>query len=84
LLFLFTILGPVCRAVLVNRTIDSNLGDPVTGFVLIYQPPQNFWVSQPCSECFIRPDSSKPFDGTWNSATYIPGNEDVNVTLRFT
>ncbi|KIL67155.1 hypothetical protein M378DRAFT_9777 [Amanita muscaria Koide BX008] len=84
LLFLFTILGPVCRAVLVNRTIDSNLGDPVTGFVPIYQPPQNFWVSQLCSECFIRPDSSKAFDGTWNSATYIPGNEDVNVTLRFT
>ncbi|KIL56802.1 hypothetical protein M378DRAFT_133674 [Amanita muscaria Koide BX008] len=82
LLFLFTI--SVCRAVLVNRTIDSNLGDPVTGFVPIYQPPQNFWVPQLCSECFIRPNPLDAFDGTWNSATYIPGQENVNVTLRFT
>ncbi|KAM6500180.1 hypothetical protein JOM56_003194 [Amanita muscaria] len=82
LLFLFTI--PVCRGVLVNRTIDSNLGDPATGFVPIYQPPQNFWVPQLCSECFIRPNPLDAFDGTWNSATYIPGQENVNVTLRFT
>ncbi|KAM6500175.1 hypothetical protein JOM56_003189 [Amanita muscaria] len=82
LLFLLTI--PVCRAVLVNRTIDSNLGDPVTGFVPIYQPPQSFWVSQPCSGCFIQPDTAKAFDGTWMAATYVPGLQSVNVTLRFT
>ncbi|KAM6500174.1 hypothetical protein JOM56_003188 [Amanita muscaria] len=82
LLFLFTI--PVCRAVLVNRTIDSNLGDPVTGFMPIYEPPQAFWSSQPCGGCYIQPDVAKAFDGTWNSADYIPGLQNVNLTLRFT
>ncbi|KIL67149.1 hypothetical protein M378DRAFT_36395, partial [Amanita muscaria Koide BX008] len=81
LLCLFTI--PVCRAVLVNRTIDSNKGDPSTGFIPIYQP-QSPWADQTCSGCYIQPDITKAFGGTWNAATYHPELQNVNVTLRFT
>ncbi|KIL61093.1 hypothetical protein M378DRAFT_167454 [Amanita muscaria Koide BX008] len=85
LLVLFTI--PICRAVLVNRTIDSNFGDPVTGFVPIYQP-QHVWVDQTCPDtdtaCYlqVRPDTAKAFDGTWMVNQITFGN--INLTLRFT
>ncbi|KIL63984.1 hypothetical protein M378DRAFT_163687 [Amanita muscaria Koide BX008] len=83
LLCLFTI--PICRAVLVNRTIDSNKGDPATGFVPIYQPQnESPWADQTCSGCFIQPDITKAYDGTWKAATYHPQLLDVNITLRFT
>ncbi|KIL67139.1 hypothetical protein M378DRAFT_74229 [Amanita muscaria Koide BX008] len=74
---------PVCHAILVNQTIDSNKGDPVTGFVPIYQP-QGPWADQTCSGCYIQPDTTKAFDGTWNAATYHPELQNVNFTLRFT
>ncbi|KAM6502861.1 hypothetical protein JOM56_002838 [Amanita muscaria] len=83
LLCLFTI--PICRAVLVNRTIDSNKGDPATGFVPIYQPQNGSpWADQTCSGCFIQPDIAKAYDGTWKAATYHPQLLNVNITLRFT
>ncbi|KAM6500164.1 hypothetical protein JOM56_003178 [Amanita muscaria] len=84
LLFLFTI--AVCRAALVNRTIDSRFGDPVTGFVPIYHDQPAFvWSDQACqgSNC-LQLDTAKAFDGTWNDAVYYPGLANVNVTLQFT
>ncbi|KIL67183.1 hypothetical protein M378DRAFT_160189 [Amanita muscaria Koide BX008] len=90
LLFLFTI--PVYRAVtLVNRTIDSSFGDPVTGFVPIYQPQQDRmmqWYTQNqiveiCTSSCLRLDKAKAFNGTWDWAESGSG-ESVNVTLRFT
>ncbi|KIL61092.1 hypothetical protein M378DRAFT_872652 [Amanita muscaria Koide BX008] len=62
---------PVCHAILVNQTIDSNKGDPVTGFVPIYQP-RGPWADETCSGCYIQPDTTKAFDGIWNAATYHP------------
>ncbi|KAM6500218.1 hypothetical protein JOM56_003232 [Amanita muscaria] len=81
LLFLFTI--AVCRAVLVNRTIDSHFGDPITDFVPIYQP-QSMWQTCPGANCDLQLDKAKAFDGTWNVADYYPGLQNVDVTLRFT
>ncbi|KAM6500171.1 hypothetical protein JOM56_003185 [Amanita muscaria] len=83
LLFLFTI--AVCRAVLVNRTIDNIFGDPVTDFVPIYQP-QDMWKTCPGAMCGLRLDKAKAFDGTWNFANYepMPGWANVTVTLQFT
>ncbi|KAM6500168.1 hypothetical protein JOM56_003182 [Amanita muscaria] len=82
LLFLFTF--SVCRADLVNRTIDSSFGDPATGFVPRYQP-QDMWFNQTCqgSNC-LQLDKEKVFDGTWNVAVYHSGLANVNVTLQFT
>ncbi|KAM6500186.1 hypothetical protein JOM56_003200 [Amanita muscaria] len=80
LLFLFTI--AVCRAVLVNRTIDSRWGDQVTNFVPIYQP-QDMWQTCPGANCDLQLDEANAFYGSWNVANYVPWQQNVNVTLRF-
>ncbi|KAM6500173.1 hypothetical protein JOM56_003187 [Amanita muscaria] len=85
LLFLFTI--AVCRAVLVNRTIDSNFGDPVTGSMPTYQSPSNsIWMDQTCSaeECGEQPDVAKAFDGTWTTTNDMEPSWNMSVTLQFT
>ncbi|KAM6500172.1 hypothetical protein JOM56_003186 [Amanita muscaria] len=84
-LVLFTI--PVCRAVLVNRTIDSNFGDPVTGSMPTYQSPfELIWMDQTCSaeQCGVQPDVAKAFDGTWVTTNDLAPDRDVSVTLQFT
>ncbi|KAM6500193.1 hypothetical protein JOM56_003207 [Amanita muscaria] len=72
-----------CRAVLVNRFIDDSLGDSVTGFKPIYNPPGS-WADQTCSSCPIQPDRSLAYAGTWTAATYTPQVQNLSITLQFT
>ncbi|KIL65654.1 hypothetical protein M378DRAFT_76615 [Amanita muscaria Koide BX008] len=86
---LLLIFLPICHAVLVNRTIDSNLGDPVTNFQPIYHatPGSDEWDDETCTTCNITPDPAAAFDNTYMSATYFPHNqplEGINITLQFT
>jgi hypothetical protein len=74
----------VCRAVLVNRTIDSTYGDPLTGFVPQYYAPSDAWADQTCTGCYIQPNPLLAFDGTWMAATYHPEYQNINFTLQFT
>jgi hypothetical protein len=70
-------LFPVCRAVLVNRTIDSSYGDPVTGIIPQYYPPGD-WENQ----TQLSHDPHGPnlaFDGTCMTT----GVDMVNFALEF-
>jgi hypothetical protein len=77
------VLFPVCRAVLVNRTIDSSYGDPLTNFIPQYHPP-NAWSNQTCTTCPIQSPPGEPaFNGTWMATQTLP-YQNVNFTLEFT
>ncbi|THV03973.1 hypothetical protein K435DRAFT_230092 [Dendrothele bispora CBS 962.96] len=69
----------------VNRTIDDSLGDSVTGQRPTYLPETpGVWEDETCGAgCFIQPDRSLAFDGTWTAATYKPSNGVGNVSLSF-
>ncbi|KAM6500191.1 hypothetical protein JOM56_003205 [Amanita muscaria] len=77
------LLLPLCRAVLVNRTIDDTFGDPVTGFKPVYLPSAA-WTDQTCTGCAVQPDTKSAFEGTWTTATYCPGMHNMSITLEFT
>ncbi|KAI9059940.1 hypothetical protein FKP32DRAFT_1578989, partial [Trametes sanguinea] len=71
---------------LVNRTIDDQLGDSVTGAVPSYAPDGGWAAAQNCQTCGIHPgevDVSKPFEGTWSDSTYHPGQPDRVITAEF-
>ncbi|KAI0673167.1 hypothetical protein C8Q78DRAFT_704138 [Trametes maxima] len=72
---------------LVNRTIDDQEGDSVTGALPNYLPKR--WnTGQTCSTCNIHPgiiDASQAFDGTWSDMTYSgAGWPDQVVAINFT
>lgn len=77
------LLLPLCRAVLVNRTIDDTFGDPVTGFKPVYLPSAA-WTDQTCTGCAVQPDTKSAFEGTRTTATYCPGMHNMSITLEFT
>jgi len=83
-LTLFLASSSLCRAVLVNRIIDSQYGDLTTGFIPVYHSPQHAWDDQTCGECYIQPDPARAFDRTWMAATYYPDYGNLNFTLKFT
>ncbi|KAI5116467.1 hypothetical protein M0805_006727 [Coniferiporia weirii] len=75
------------RGVLVNRTIDDQLGDSVTGVLPIYEgPPADNWQQgATCKGCEAQPDPSLAFRGTWHDATWNPGDPGEKVvTVGFT
>ncbi|KAM5539937.1 hypothetical protein V8D89_006440 [Ganoderma adspersum] len=78
---------PVSSA-LVNRTIDDESGDSVTGTKPVYGPDDsNYWKQgSTCSGCHITPliDKTQPFDGTWHDGTYSPGGPDLTISFSFT
>ncbi|KAI0325593.1 hypothetical protein GY45DRAFT_1330065 [Cubamyces sp. BRFM 1775] len=60
----------------VNRTIDDQNGDSVTGAVPLYR---GAWaIGQTCTGCGVRAgnpiDPSQAFDGTWHDASSFPKN----------
>ena len=60
-------------AAIVNRTIDDQRGDSVTGSQVIYYPA-DVWNDQTCgNKCSITPNASQAFDGTYTAGTYSPG-----------
>lgn len=62
-----------CLAGFVNRTIDDEHGDEVTGVKPTYLPDDNTWrQGSSCSSCSITPivDREQVLDRTWHDATY--------------
>ena len=78
--------------VLVNRTIDDQKGDSVTGVTPLFLPDGGIWnAGQTCTTCAIRAggkpiDTEHVFDGTWYDATYhgMAGEQELVVQVNFT
>ncbi|KAJ6514547.1 hypothetical protein DFH09DRAFT_1333033 [Mycena vulgaris] len=71
-----------CFATIFNRTIDDTKRDPITGFIPIYAP-ENQWNPN-CSGCLVQPDIAQLFDFTWHDTTQSDGGVPSSVTLNFT
>ncbi|OJT04513.1 hypothetical protein TRAPUB_4783 [Trametes pubescens] len=77
---------------LVNRTIDDENGDSVTGAKPTYGPssdPLSNWIQgTTCTNCHLLPNQvinvSETFDDTWHDSTYHPGNPDHTIDAAFT
>ncbi|OJT04505.1 hypothetical protein TRAPUB_4775 [Trametes pubescens] len=83
-LFLLAV-SAVGRSLSVNRTIDDEKGDSVTGEVPVYTPDGSWSQGSTCSGCFIQLDPSQTFDGTWHDSTHTPGDAEPRViTAHFT
>ncbi|KAI0717145.1 hypothetical protein C8Q76DRAFT_571098, partial [Earliella scabrosa] len=72
----------------VNRTIDDEYGDSVTGERPRYDPPDRNWAQgQTCQPCTVHLDPSQVFNGTWHDATAQPARiDDPNprtITMSF-
>lgn len=70
------------HGVTVTRTID-NTGDLTTGTRVLYEPPSGQWNDERCTICWIHPSPQKAFMGTWNEATYDPGEGPLRIRLQF-
>ena len=76
------------RSFAINRTIDDELGDVVTGVKPIYNPASMWNKGTNCSRCNITPhtgmDVNETLDGTWHDATYRVGGPTATVLIPFT
>ncbi|KAL1951052.1 hypothetical protein VTO73DRAFT_201 [Trametes versicolor] len=93
MLYLFALGAPsVISAISVNRTIDDEKGDSVTGALPVYGPSTgtgaNWFQGTLCVHCTMLPnkvvDISQTFDGTWHDSTYHPGDPDHTLDAQFT
>ena len=74
-------------SILVNRTIDDERGDSLTGQKPLYTPEDQWHQGATCSVCLVNPstlDTSQIFDTTWHDGTYDLGGEDFTVQANFT
>ncbi|KAH9886724.1 hypothetical protein C8Q73DRAFT_276966 [Cubamyces lactineus] len=73
----------------VNRTIDDQKGDSITGVAPLFLPTDLWNIGQTCTSCVIRAgspiDPGQVFDGTWHDATHY-GDDDPDriVQVSFT
>ncbi|KAI0640175.1 hypothetical protein C8Q77DRAFT_116682 [Trametes polyzona] len=79
---------PLVSSKLVNRTIDDEKGDSVTGAQPTYAPDNLNWIQgTTCVHCSFLPgtviDVDANFDGTWHDCTYHPGTPDRTITASF-
>ncbi|KAI0354223.1 hypothetical protein OH77DRAFT_1426270 [Trametes cingulata] len=72
-LVLLCLIVTSCSASLVNRTIDDQKGDSVTGAVPLFAPPDTWHIGQTCAGCAVRAPTIDPgqvFEGTWHDSTF--------------
>lgn len=89
LLLLFSL--SVATARLVNRTIDDENGDSVTGVKPVYlptvDPDSNWQQGATCTSCHLLPkrdiDLLQTIDGTWHDSTYTPGDLAHTINTPF-
>ncbi|KAI0714685.1 hypothetical protein C8Q76DRAFT_673819 [Earliella scabrosa] len=84
LCFLWT---PPSIALSINRTIDDELGDSVTGIKPSYSPPDKWTQGAQCPTCHVRPsyvDVPQVFERTWHDTTFRPGGPDREMRVNFT
>ncbi|TFK89882.1 hypothetical protein K466DRAFT_7232 [Polyporus arcularius HHB13444] len=83
-LLLTTALASCASASSVNRTIDDETGDSVTGVVPTYSPPAAWKQGSTCSGCFVQLDPDHVLGGTWHDATHGTGDaEPLLITAQF-
>ncbi|EJD06216.1 uncharacterized protein FOMMEDRAFT_18373 [Fomitiporia mediterranea MF3/22] len=81
ILFSSLALLPRIRGALVNVTIDDQFGDPTTGQVIQYNPPEAWNPGQTCSGCTAKPaPASNAHNGTWTDATFFPAGTGIGTT----
>ncbi|KAF9463490.1 hypothetical protein BDZ94DRAFT_1163917 [Collybia nuda] len=71
-----------------NRTIDDEFGDSATGRKPFFLPTTGgIWEGQECVGCGVQPDPLQAHQGTWNAATFRPGEGGsglLYIDLSFT
>ncbi|KAI0633045.1 hypothetical protein C8Q77DRAFT_865645 [Trametes polyzona] len=76
------------RGILVNRTIDDQKGDSVTGAVPDFLPVDRWNIGQTCTRCSVHSgvvDPGKTFDGTWHDGTHYDATDsNMTVVVNFT
>ena len=73
-------------AVLVNRTIDDQNGDPIANTHPSYSPVNGWAQGAQCTGCNLHPgiiNVSQAFDQTWHDSTYHPDGPDHTITFGF-
>ncbi|KAJ7245452.1 hypothetical protein C8J57DRAFT_1082236 [Mycena rebaudengoi] len=73
-----------CFAVSSNRTIDDFYGDPITGFIPLYEPHKAWNANGNCSICFVHVDPTQTSNDTWHDSTQRNNNAPSSVTIQFT
>ncbi|TCD69456.1 hypothetical protein EIP91_007582 [Steccherinum ochraceum] len=68
---------------IVNRTIDDQFGDEVTGLQVTYTPAALWAQGNGCSGCASHPNSSLVFNETWHDGTYTPSHGDDPLSFAF-
>ena len=66
-----TVLGEILSgiAIAVNRTIDDNYGDSVTGDLPVYSPP-DLWTPGGCPLCLAQPDRTRALGQSANFSIF--------------
>lgn len=78
------LLPPLVLAQQVDRFIDDEWGDPVTGLKPIYSVNWNYGPDCPASLCFVRPEQNKTFNGTWHhTMSSTPSTLGHQVAISF-
>ncbi|EDR05496.1 uncharacterized protein LACBIDRAFT_329829 [Laccaria bicolor S238N-H82] len=77
---------PGLATIIVNRTIDDELGDSVTGLRPVYFPTENVWDDQTCdsSKCSHVPSVAQAVNGTYTAGTHRPTMGLMGISMQFT
>ena len=63
----------------VNVTVDDQFGDPSTGQVIQYNPPQAWNKGQDCEACTAKPRPiSNAHKNTWMDGSFFPAGSGTN------
>ena len=88
LLYVLAMAAAFTAGASVNRTIDDQQGDSITGVVPVFLPSKAWNIGQTCTICAFRPndpiDVSAVFDGTWHDTTHIGATDPKTIQINFT
>ena len=63
----------------VNVTIDDYFGDPTTGQVILYNPPEAWQTGLDCEPCSAKPRPvSNAYNSTWMDGSFFPAGQGPN------
>ncbi|KAH9886728.1 hypothetical protein C8Q73DRAFT_795210 [Cubamyces lactineus] len=83
---MLTVAATLTTGASVNRTIDDQKGDSVTGAVPLYLPSGAWNIGQTCTSCAFRAndpiDVSQVIDGTWHDATHYGASDPDPKTIQ--
>ncbi|KAI0717143.1 hypothetical protein C8Q76DRAFT_616887, partial [Earliella scabrosa] len=79
---LITVVAEWAHSRSVNRTIDDQWGDSLSGALPQYDPPDRWQQGLHCRTCAISFDTSLVYRGTWHDSTaYDPDDDPIPHTL---